>query len=56
MANVKALKEFTPEEMKKADCVAKTDPDEKKRERAKRFKLEMMVYNARALRGDFDRY
>lgn len=56
MTVVKGYTEFTQEEMKKADHVANTDPDEKKRNRARRFKLEMMAYNARALRGDFDSY
>lgn len=56
MATVKGLTEFTSEEIKKAGEVARTDPDEDKRKKAKRFQLEMMAYNARALRGDFDTY
>ena len=56
MATVKAMKEFTPEELSKASEVAKNDPDEARRTRARKFKLEMMTYNARSLRGDFDRY
>lgn len=56
MTTVKALKEFSDKEIQKAREIAKSDPDPDKRLKAERFKMEMMAYNARALRGDFDSY
>ncbi|MGB1266176.1 MAG: hypothetical protein ACPG6L_10660 [Nereida ignava] len=56
MVVVKGLTEFSQEEIKKAGEAARSEADEVKREKAKQFQLEMMAYNARALRGDFDSY
>ena len=56
MVKVHAQKEFTDEQIKRQREIAKTDPDQKKRDRAKRAVLEMQAYNMRALRGDFDSY
>lgn len=56
MAIVKGLTEFSDKEIRKQGEIARTDEDEQKREKAKQFQLEMMAYNARALRGDFDTY
>ena len=56
MATVKGLTEFFRDDIKKAGETARTDPVEEKRKKAKLFQLEMMAYNARALRGDFDTY
>ena len=56
MTTVKGLTEFSEKDIRKQGEIARTDPDEEKRKKAKRFQLEMMAYNARALRGDFDTY
>lgn len=56
MATVKGLIEFTDEEIKRAGEIARDEPDEKRRERYRRGQLEMMAYNLRAARGDFDSY
>ena len=56
MATVKGLTEFSEEDIRKQSEIARTDQDEEKRKKAKRFQLEMMAYNARSLRGDFDSY
>ena len=56
MVVVKGFTEFSQRDINKQDEIARTDPDEEKRKKAKRFVLEMMTYNARALRGDFDTY
>lgn len=54
MAVVKAFTEFSEEEIGKQGKIASTDADEEKRKKAKRFQIEMIAYNMRALRGDFD--
>lgn len=56
MAVVKGLTEFTDKEIKAAGDIAKTSDDADKAKRAKQFQLEMMAYNARSMRGDFDSY
>ena len=53
MTKIKALKEFTDKDIK---AVSEHATDDKARKKAHRFKMEMLAYNARALRGDFDRY
>lgn len=56
MAIVKALTEFSAKEIRKQGEISRAAIDEEKRKKAKRLQLEMMAYNARALRGDFDKY
>lgn len=56
MVKVRALTEFSEEEIMAQREKAKSDPDPEMRKKALRFKMEMEAYNARALRGDFDSY
>lgn len=56
MVSIKAQKEFSEEQIKAQREKAKSGPDPEKREKARRFALEMECYNLRALRGDFDSY
>ena len=54
MAKVTGYTEFSDEEIRDQEQKARQAETEEQRKKAKRFKLEMMAYNLRAARGDFD--
>jgi hypothetical protein len=56
MTTIKAFKEFSDKGIQKQGEISRTSDDEAKRKKAKRFRLEMMVYSLRSERGDFDSY
>ena len=56
MATVKGFTEFSDKEIREQLERAKSNETDAKKEKAKRYALEMMAYNMRALRGDFDTY
>ena len=56
MIKVTAFKEFSREDIANQTLIPKENDDVEKRKKAHKYKMEMLAYNARALRGDFDRY
>lgn len=56
MVTVKGFTTFSDEEISKQRRISESEDDPAKREKARRAVLEMVAYNIRAARGDFDTY
>ena len=56
MATVKGFTEFSDKEIREQLEKAKSAETKEERNKARLFALEMIGYNARSLRGDFDTY